>query len=166
MLTNPPTPEDILRWREIASEYRPRLTPNRRSADEITSYLKSRYPVSSSDDPRLHDVVAQNILLNEFSARKLPPDTPPETRVFLVCNEGSGTALYTGRDPLYGDSPIIVGLEDHTRFFLVEGSSALHDELTAFAGLDADDLENYFLVAQYIECLRMWRPEDTILWRD
>lgn len=47
-----------------------------------------------------------------------------------------------------------MGLEAYTRHVLVEGSSKLFDELTAFAGLDAKDIENDFLVAQYIECLQ------------
>ena len=153
MLTHAPTPEDVLRWRNTAAEYRPRLTPNRKSADEISSYLESRYPVIASDDPRLHDVVAQNILQNDYFARKVPDGTPLATRVYFVGNEGAGAHLYRNREKIYEGSPIIVGIEDHTRFFLVEGSSALHDELTAFAGLDADDLENDYCVAEYIKCL-------------
>jgi len=156
MLTHTPTPEDVVHWRNIAAEYRPRLSPNRKSADEIASYLEAHYPVIASEDPGLHDVVAQNILLNDFFARKIPLDTSLATRVYLVCKEGAGASLYTNREKLYEGSPIIVGLEEHTRFFLVEGSGALHDELTAFAGLDAYDLENDYCVAEYVECVGKW----------
>jgi len=37
---------------------------------------------------------------------------------------------------------------------MVEGSSMLWDELCAFQGLDAKDIENYYCVAQYISCLK------------
>ncbi|MBC3898897.1 hypothetical protein GH811_04625 [Acetobacterium malicum] len=47
----------------------------------------------------------------------------------------------------------MVGLEHETAFVMVEGSSDLADELVAFAGLDAADLNNYYLVANYIACL-------------
>lgn len=47
----------------------------------------------------------------------------------------------------------MVGLEHETAFVMVEGSSDLADELVAFAGLDAADLNNYDLVANYIACL-------------
>ncbi len=153
MLTHAPTPEDVLRWRKTAAEYRPHLSPNRKSADEIAAYLAARYPVIASEDPRLHNVVAQNILLNDFFVRKVPPGARLDTRVFLLCNEGPGRILYQDREAIYRGSPIIIGLETKSRFFLVEGSSALHDELTAFAGLDADDLENDYCVAEYIKCL-------------
>ena len=47
----------------------------------------------------------------------------------------------------------MVGLEHETAFVMVEGSSDLADELVAFAGLDQADLDNYYLVANYITCL-------------
>ena len=37
---------------------------------------------------------------------------------------------------------------------MVEGTSLLWDELYAFRGLDAQDLENYVCVAEYIACMQ------------
>ena len=52
-------------------------------------------------------------------------------------------------------SPIYVGMDLITGYFQVEGEcSLLWDQLFAFRGLDAMDLENYYLVAEYIGCLR------------
>ena len=45
-------------------------------------------------------------------------------------------------------------MEFETGCIFVEGSSVLADEITAFQGLDQDDLENYYLVANYIRCLK------------
>jgi hypothetical protein len=163
MLTHPPTSEDLITWHQTAAQFRPRLSPNRKSADEMASYLETRYPITASDDPRLHDVVAQNILLNKYFARKLPSDTRPATRVFVVRNEGTGAALYDRQEGVFIGSPILVGLEIHSAFLMTEGSSDLHDELVAFAGLDAADIENDFLIWEYIDCLRKYKPKDSLL---
>ena len=55
-----------------------------------------------------------------------------------------------------GDAPIMVGLEYETAFVMVEGSGDLADQLVAFAGLDQADLDNYYLVANYIACLEKY----------
>jgi hypothetical protein len=73
--------------------------------------------------------------------------------VFRIPRQGSGAVLYEQREALYGDTPIMVGLEHETAFVMVEGSGDLADELVAFAGLDQADLHNYYLVANYIACL-------------
>ncbi|NLT11693.1 MAG: hypothetical protein GXY06_04695 [Clostridiaceae bacterium] len=164
MLTRPPTPEDIIHWRQTAARYRSSLKPNRKSADEVVAYIESRYPFHYSEDPKMHDVVAKNVLLNAFFAEKLPHGARPSTRVLLIDNEGQGAALYDEQDDFFRDSPIIVGIEACTRHILVEGSSKLFDELTAFVGLDIKDIENDFLVAQYIESLqRVTNGTDIIL---
>ena len=73
--------------------------------------------------------------------------------VFEVVRQGSGVRLYEERNTFYGDAPIMVGLEYETAFVMVEGSGELADQLVAFAGLDQADLDNYYLVANYIACL-------------
>ncbi len=40
---------------------------------------------------------------------------------------------------------------------MVEGSSELWNELFAFRGLDEEDLKNYYLVAEYISCLKQFK---------
>lgn len=40
-----------------------------------------------------------------------------------------------------------------TGYFMVEGSGLLWDNLLTFSGLDGQDLNNVFLVAQYVQCL-------------
>ena len=61
-------------------------------------------------------------------------------------------SLYEKQDNIFKGIKIIVGIELHTSYIFVEGSSYLYDELMAFTGLDDKDLTNYFLVAQYIKC--------------
>ena len=74
-------------------------------------------------------------------------------------NEGNGCALYAAAEKeaaLWQErrERIFVGLDTVTGFFMVEGSSLLWDELYAFRGLDAQDLENYVCVAEYIACMQ------------
>jgi hypothetical protein len=58
---------------------------------------------------------------------------------------------------------IIVAVELHSAYFMVEGSSLLWDELFAFRGLDEEDLANYYLVAEYIGCLKRFGLLDEVL---
>ena len=53
---------------------------------------------------------------------------------------------------VYKGLAITVGIEVKTSFIYVEGGSHFYDELTAYAGIDEEDIKNYFLVAQYIQC--------------
>ena len=46
---------------------------------------------------------------------------------------------------------------------MVEGSSQLWDELFAFRGLDDDDLTDFYLVAEYISCLKKFDTLDRVL---
>jgi len=54
-------------------------------------------------------------------------------------------------------------VELNSGYFLVEGSSLLWDELFAFRGLDEEDLKNYYLVAEYVACLRRFDRLDRVL---
>ena len=71
--------------------------------------------------------------------------------------------IYEKQDKIFAGSKIIVGIEYETNFFLVEGSSFLYDELTAFHGLNEKELSNYFLVAQYISCLSKFGRLDSVI---
>jgi hypothetical protein len=53
--------------------------------------------------------------------------------------------------------------EYETGYLLVEGSSSLWDELFAFQGLDKNDIENFYLVAEYIKSLKKYQPNNQIL---
>ena len=98
---------------------------------------------------RIH-AIRENILRNDFSREKLAPGQAPRPLAFLVEDAGAGRALYAQRDAVDGTRPIFVGIDLTTGEFQVEGAAALWDELFAFRGLDAADLENPFLVAQYV----------------
>jgi len=76
-----------------------------------------------------------------------------EIFVFRLKNQGNAVPLYQHRSPMYEECPIIIGAEGKSGFIFVEGSPELADEITIIQGLDAMELENFYLVANYIRCL-------------
>ena len=60
--------------------------------------------------------------------------------------EAAGAALYARRDhAVYGDTPILVGIELETGFVHCEGSDELQEELFLYQGLSEAEWENPFL---------------------
>ena len=165
MLTRKVTPELVNTWKETAKTFRPLLQPNKKTGHEILAYLTGKYPVRELTTDTLRDVVEDNILSNECHARKMPAGTIPEVRGFVIENTGTGKHLYETQDEIFRGRAIIGGVELHSGYFMVEGSSLLWDELCAFRGLDEDDLENFYMVAEYVGCLKRFDLLDSVLGR-
>lgn len=154
MLMQEPTPKMAEEWKRIFDQYKTRLAPNRKTAAEVLQYLKNKYLLEEVTDDRWKRVVTGNVLHNRPHAEKLPAGKAPRAVVFSVLNAGAGKTLYEQQDELFKGREITVGVEMETAFFHVEGSSLLWDELFAFRGLDEKDLQNFYLVAEYVECLK------------
>jgi hypothetical protein len=159
------TPDTIEKWKAVYEEYKTQLKPNRKTAEQLIEYLKQKYPVKEITDNRLKQVVTENFLQNDCFAEKLPADKKPEAIGFAIQNTGAGKALYEKQDVQFKGESIVVGIELVTGYFTVEGSSMLWDELFAYRGLDLMDLKNFYLVAEYINCLKKFeitgKPENT-----
>ena len=162
MLTHAPCAEEIAGWKEVFAAYRPRLKPNRKSGEELLTYLRSRYPIRMLADKKADQVVIQNILENESLARELPPRVAPQPVCCMVESTGAGEALYREQDACFAGIEIFVSIDLVTGYFVVEGSSLLWDELYAYRGLNETDLENYYSVAEYIGCLKRFDLLDQI----
>jgi hypothetical protein len=93
----------------------------------------------------------------------MPAGTTPEVSGFIIENTGTGKHLYETQDEMFRGRAIIGAVELHSAYFMVEGSSLLWDELFAFRGLDEEDLGNYYLVAEYVDCLRRFDLLDSVL---
>lgn len=154
MLTVEATPEMLSEWRAVWRKYHDRLTPNRKSGAELVRYLSERYTLNETRDASALDAIRQNVLLNMPFAEKLPQGAEPSPVAYFVENKGAGAALYVSRPKLYADMPVFVGVDLASGMYQVEGSELLWDELCAYQGLDARDIENCFCVAQYIYALR------------
>lgn len=140
MLTKRPTAEIIKEWERIFQENRNALMPNRRTGAEVDEYFRKKYGYEVLDSEKMREIVEYNIMHSNHNKEKLPEGMLPIINLYKV-----------------KDSDVIVGIDSVTGFFQVEGKDTekleeIFDDLFAFRGLDAMDIENYFLVAQYIEC--------------
>ena len=163
MLTQQATPELIESWKRTFAQYKGRLKPNRKSGAELKEYLCSKYPLREETSAKARRVVTGNILANKPLADELPPGRQPEPYCAVVLHKGAGAALYAAQDEVFTGIDIFVGVDLASGYFLVEGSSLLWDELFAFRGLNETDLENYYLVAEYVSCLRRFQLLDSVL---
>jgi len=166
MLTRKVSPEMIREWKDTSATYRPLLSPNKKTGPEILAYLTGKYPVRELPAGSLSEVISDNVLLNDCNARKMPAGKTPETVGFFIENTGAGKHLYENQEEFFRGRSIIAGVELHSAYFMVEGSSLLWDELFAFRGLDDEDLTNYYLVAEYVACLRQFDQLDRVLARE
>lgn len=163
MLLTEPTPEMIDEWKSTFEQYKTRLQPNKKPASEVLEYLKQKYPLVEMPQECAKLTVIDNIMMNQCFAEKVSPDNELKVRVFTVKNTGTGKVLYIQQDEIFQGCEIIIGIEFKTSFIMVEGSSFLKDELMAFQGLDAADLTNFYLVAEYISCLKKFNLLDSVL---
>ncbi len=166
MQTKRVTRRQVAAWKKTYQTERPKLSPNRRSGAEVTAYLEAHYPVEPFPDPVFLAVVAANILENPAAAEKLPQDAKPDIAAFRIPNVGAGATLYRRRERVFRRHDILCGIDAVTGYIHVEGSSALYDELFYFRGLDADDLGNMYLVAEYAACRSKFGTEVTPAGKD
>ncbi len=157
MLMQEITPALVESWRTTYDEYRPTLHPNRKTGAEIIEYLKQKYPLTEHAGEQLNEIILFNVMQNDCHRDKLPAGKEPVPVGFIVENEGAGKLLYEKQDDVFKGRQILVGLEVETGFFFVEGSSLLWDEIFAFRGLDEDDLDNFYLVAEYVACSKKFK---------
>ncbi|MDO5294855.1 MAG: hypothetical protein Q4F05_19140 [bacterium] len=132
------TPDMIKEWKRIYEENRNLLLPNRKSGIELERYLKTHYVITPIIDREADKVVLENIIENEIFRDKLPKGVMPNPVTYYV-----------------GESKVFVGIDLVTGYFYVEGSEKIHDELFAYRGLDDKELDNYYLVAEYVRCTEL-----------
>lgn len=163
MLMQEPTPQMIEQWKQTYAHYRKALHPNRKSAEDIIAYLKNKYPVTKIKDKKWNSIVIDNVLNNEYFKDQIPKGALPKAEVYLIDDSAGGKLLYDNQDDIFDGLDIVFGIELETGFFYLQGSSLLWDEMFAIKGLSETDLDNYFLVAEYINCLKKFDMLKSIL---
>lgn len=159
MIFGPASKEKLQEWREIHKQYKDVLAPNRKSGQEVLDYLRAKYALEETKDENSLSVVYNNVMLNDFHKQKLPSGLKPEPKTFILKNEGNGRAIYESREDLWGNCPVFIGIDLTSGFVQIEGSCCLYDEIFAFQGVDAFDIENCVRVADYINCIKKFNPE-------
>ncbi len=163
MLMHEPTPEMAEEWKRTFKQYGPRLAPNRKKGKAVLQYLMGKYPLEEAKDDKWKQIVLSDVLHNRHNLEKLRAGKTPSAAVFHVLNTGVGKTLYERQDELFRGMTITAGVEMETGAFHVEGSSLLWDELFAFRGLDEQDLKNFYLVAEYVSCLKKFGILEKVL---
>ena len=130
----------IENWKRIYQENRERLKPNRKSGIEIDEYFRGKYKPEPFHSEKFKEIVRENIMLNERLRNKLPKGKLPDIICYLVENQ----AVMVGIDLVTGH--IHVECDD------IPKMEEVYDDLFVFKGLDEEDLRNFILVAQYIQC--------------
>ncbi len=143
MLTSEPTAEMISEWQKLYNENRHKMKPNRKSGLEIDTYFRQKYQYIAINDKDFEVAVTENILLNDFNKLKLKNGESPRIKMYRV-------------DDVYVAIDVISG------FFQIESEnltlmSQIYDDLFLFRGLDEMDLENFFLVGQFLRTRCTWR---------
>ncbi len=137
MLTTEPTAEMIAEWKRIFEKYHSSLTPDRKTGEEVDKYFRGKYPCTASDNEEFREAVYFNITGNEYSKSKLKNGTLPDIRCYKTGNVLVGIDLNSG--------------EFHMESENIEDIIPIHDDLFVYRGLDAEDIKNYFLVAEYVK---------------
>lgn len=137
MLTEAATPEMIEEWKKIFYQYKGSLKPNKKTGKEVTAYLKAKYAMTPIKDEKAQKIITSTVNSNKALSKKLPSGVKPNPVTYYLD--------YRGKQ-------VFIGIDLITGYYQVEGSPELHDEICAFQGLDDDDIQNYFCVAQYIKC--------------
>jgi len=158
-----PTNEEITQWKKVWKQYQNQLKPNRKSGQEVIDYLFARYSLTEVYDEQLKKIVSDSILFNKPYKERLPKDTLPIPRIFYLDNMGHGKHIYKQQDPIFKDTKIFIGVDTISGQFFIEGSSLLWDEVCAYQGVDEVDIQNFYYVATYINCLKRFDLLNSIL---
>lgn len=146
----------VKEWIDTYKKYSPMLEPNQKTITEVIDYIKSKYPMEENKSEKYKSVITSSITMNKKFAERTPNGKELNPIVFFIKNEGNARALYENQESIYKDVPITIGMESETGFVLVEGSKELYDEIVAFKGLDSHELTNFYLVSNYVRCLKKY----------
>ena len=163
MLMQDATPQMVEEWKAVWNQYKDKLRPNRKSGLEVVDYLLGKYSLKELHDDKAAQVVTDNVLYNKVYAEKLPAGATPSVMTFIIEKTGAAEILYENQDDIFKEISIFVGIDLESGLVHVEGSSMLWDELYAFQGLDADDIQNFYSAAEYISCLKRFGILDQVI---
>ena len=159
MIFGPASKEMVFEWRKTHAKFKDKLQPNRKSGKEVLEYLQNKYLLDKINEKTAFNAVYETVLNNEFQKQKLPPNSQPEPKTFILKNEGNGKIIYDKQENIWENCPIFIGIDLSSGYVQVEGSCFLYDEIYAFQGIDEFDIENCVRVAEYIDCLQKFNPK-------
>lgn len=159
----------LTEWKDTFNQYKDLLQPNRKSGADLLYYLQSNYSLTEVTDEEALAVISENVSMNRYFAEKLADGQMPLPKAFYLENIGNGHKFYhydnKDHPDLWGGeiAKIFIGVDLNSGFYMVEGSTMLWDELCAFQGVDEKDLENFVVVAVYINALKRFGKLDSVI---
>lgn len=137
MLTTEATSEMIAEWKRIFATNHAAMHPNRKTGLEVDAYFREKYSYQIFDNSKFRKVVELNIMETEFRRNKLPKGILPNIKSYCIDDVFVGIDLASG--------------EFHIESEDINKVIPIYDDLFVYRGLDQDDLQNFFLVAEYIK---------------
>ncbi len=159
MIFGPASKEKVCEWRKIHAQFKGVLRPNRKSGKEVLEYLQNKYLLDEINEEKAFNAVYETVLKNDFHKQKLAADSQPEPKTFILKNEGAGKFIYNNQEYIWEGCPIFIGIDLSSGYVHIEGSCLLYDEIYAYQGIDAFDIENCVRVADYIDCIKRFNVE-------
>lgn len=160
MIVQKSSKERLEEWKSTWIKYKDVIKPNRKTGRELLEYLQSKYALTEIFDADALDAISYTVTRNTYLSEKLSHGVAPVPRAFYLENDGQGEKFYLPENKddegIWGGdvTRIFVGIDLSSGFYLIEGSTMLWDELCCFQGIDEKDLQNYVIVAQYINALQ------------
>lgn len=148
MLREPATKQMVEQWSNVFEQYKGKLKPNRKTGQELVEYITSKYELEVFEDKEASKVVYFNVMENEYLKSKLSSGEEPNPVTYYWNNNGN---------------KVFIGIDLATGYYCVEDNENLWDELCAFQGLDETDLNNFYCVAEYINCLKKFNMLENVL---
>lgn len=141
MLTVEPTPEMTAEWKRVFEAHHAAMQPNRKSGAEVDAYFRAHYPWKPYNSADFCEMAAAEILENDYLRGKLREGTAPEIHSYMA-------------------DGVLVGIDVNSGEFHIESEEIdkvipIHDDLFVFRGLDEEDLNNFFLVAEYVKLTKL-----------
>jgi len=137
MLTQEAAADMVEEWKKLYDEHRGFLYPNRKTGKELDAYVRDKYEVHPIQTKEADNVVIENIMCNRVFKEKLPDNMQPCPITYHT-----------------DEQKVFIGIDLVSGYFCVEGSEQIYDDLFAFRGLDEKDLNNVFMVAEYVKCIK------------
>lgn len=130
-------PEDRLKeqWAALYTDYRKTLSANRKSGKELEEYFLCKYEAEEYNDEAFVTECKRSIKFNLNFRKKLPEGKEPEIHAYKVENVLVGIDIIGGNIHIYSED--------------IGKMLSVYDDLFVYRGLDAEDLENPFTVAEY-----------------
>ena len=153
----------INEWKNVFNMYKDKVIPNRISPDLLVEYLMNKYPLIKQNNENYKQIVIQNEKATSLYSKNKQEGIVPNIVIFELQNNGIGKDIYLKQDEVFRNIKIIIGINLATGYFTVEGSSYIWDEILAYRGLDKDEINNYYMVAEYIKCFQVFDENNEIL---